>query len=125
MSKNPDNRYQPMRDDRGSFIKSQQTLGHTELDALGATARGDTPFGMAETKRLSEYDNDSTTSTLAVGQQRPGVEQGYNNRSASPFQNVDGYNSPYNQRIQAQTFRSTNNASPSPANNQWQKGVGY
>ena len=39
-SKNPDTRYQPMRDDRGSFIKSQTQL-NTELDALGATARGD------------------------------------------------------------------------------------
>jgi uncharacterized membrane protein len=40
VSKNPDTRYQPMRDDRGSFIKSQTQLT-TELDALGATARGD------------------------------------------------------------------------------------
>lgn len=39
-SKNPDTRYQPMRDDRGSFIKSNSQLT-TELDALGATARGD------------------------------------------------------------------------------------
>src|SRR5271170_1761607 len=40
-SKNPDTRYQPMRDDRGSFIKSQSALP-TELEALSATARGDT-----------------------------------------------------------------------------------
>lgn len=39
-SKNPETRYQPMRDDRGSFIKSQSALT-TELDALGATARQD------------------------------------------------------------------------------------
>lgn len=39
-SKNPETRYQPMRDDRQSFIKSQSALT-TELDALGATARGD------------------------------------------------------------------------------------
>lgn len=38
--KNPDTRYQPMTDDRASFIKSQTALT-TELDALGATARGD------------------------------------------------------------------------------------
>lgn len=44
-SKNPETRYQPMRDDRGSFIKSQSQLT-TELDALGVTARGDvkTPY---------------------------------------------------------------------------------
>lgn len=42
VSKNPDVRYQPMRDDRGSFIKSNsQMIASTELDALGATARGD------------------------------------------------------------------------------------
>jgi hypothetical protein len=39
IKKNPDTRYQPMRDDRASFIKSQTQLT-TELDALGATARG-------------------------------------------------------------------------------------
>ncbi|PYH99892.1 DUF907 domain protein [Aspergillus ellipticus CBS 707.79] len=39
-SKNPDLRYQPMRDDRGSFVKSQSQL-ITELDALGSTARGE------------------------------------------------------------------------------------
>jgi len=38
--KNPDTRYQPVADDRASFIKSQTAL-NTELDALGATARGD------------------------------------------------------------------------------------
>ncbi|EEH36557.1 DUF907 domain-containing protein [Paracoccidioides lutzii Pb01] len=53
VSKNPDTRYQPMRDDRGSFIKSQTHLT-TELDALGATARG-------ESKSL-EDDNPSGNS---------------------------------------------------------------
>jgi hypothetical protein len=39
---NPDTRYQFMNDDRTSFMKSQSHLGTTtELDALGATARGD------------------------------------------------------------------------------------
>ena len=42
LSKNPDIRYQPMRDDRESFIRSQSQhqLG-TELDDLGAAARGE------------------------------------------------------------------------------------
>ncbi|GJP94898.1 DUF907 domain protein [Aspergillus niger] len=39
-SKNPDMRYRPMRDDRGSFAKSGSQL-ITELDALGTTARGE------------------------------------------------------------------------------------
>lgn len=38
--KNPETRYQPMGDNRGSFIKSQTALT-TELDMLGASARGD------------------------------------------------------------------------------------
>ncbi|QKX59583.1 uncharacterized protein TRUGW13939_06720 [Talaromyces rugulosus] len=41
-SKNPDLRYEPVRDDRGSFIRSQTQLDvNKELDALGATARGE------------------------------------------------------------------------------------
>ena len=58
-SKNPDTRYQPMRDDRGSFIKSQSQL-NTELDALGATARGD----MAQTGYKSrDLDDDDSFSS--------------------------------------------------------------
>ncbi len=38
---NPDARYQYMADDRASFMKSHTALAtNTELDALGATARG-------------------------------------------------------------------------------------
>jgi hypothetical protein len=55
--KNPDNRYHPMRDDRGSFIKSATNL-NTELDALGVTARGDMRM-----KRDLDSDSDSFTST--------------------------------------------------------------
>lgn len=60
-SKNPETRYQPMRDDRGSFIKSQQQLT-TELDALGATARGTgkEPYGQA--KNLEDSESMSTDS---------------------------------------------------------------
>ncbi|KAI9671961.1 MAG: hypothetical protein M1817_002308 [Caeruleum heppii] len=57
-SKNPDTRYQPMRDDRGSFIKSQTQL-NTELDALGATARGDVK---APYRRDLDDDDDSFSS---------------------------------------------------------------
>ncbi|CZT02833.1 probable Calcium_related spray protein [Rhynchosporium agropyri] len=58
--KNPDSRYQPMNDDRGSFIKSQTQLT-TELDALGATARGDTKTGYKHNLDLDD-DNDSWSS---------------------------------------------------------------
>ena len=59
-SKNPETRYQPMRDDRGSFIKSQQQLT-TELDALGATARGDGK-GYGQAKTLGDDESMSTDS---------------------------------------------------------------
>ena len=62
-SKNPDTRYQPMRDDRGSFIKSQNNL-NTELDALGATARGDMRM-----KRDLDEDSDSFSSSSLKRQQ--------------------------------------------------------
>src|ERR1700750_2547258 len=76
-SKNPDTRYQPMRDDRGSFIKSQTNLGTTELDALGATARGDGKHAgfanAAERKRMDLDDEEesfsgSSAPTSQVGQ---------------------------------------------------------
>lgn len=62
VSKNPDMRYQPMRDDRGSFIKSQSQLT-TELDALGATARGDfkTPY---KTRDLDDDDDSFSSDSL-------------------------------------------------------------
>lgn len=72
ISKNPETRYQPMRDDRGSFVKSQNDF-NTELDALGATARGDTglrrmplddePVPVLYNLRQQEFDR--STSRLA------------------------------------------------------------
>ncbi|KAK6583056.1 hypothetical protein PZA11_004132 [Diplocarpon coronariae] len=56
--KDPDRRYQPMNDDRASFIKSQ-TMLTTELDALGATARGD---GKQKQQLDLDDDNDSWSS---------------------------------------------------------------
>ncbi|RDL39074.1 Uncharacterized protein BP5553_03414 [Venustampulla echinocandica] len=58
--KNPDTRYQPMSDDRASFIKSQTAL-NTELDALGATARGDVKGGYKHNLDLDD-DNESWSS---------------------------------------------------------------
>lgn len=58
--KNPDTRYQPMSDDRASFIKSQTQLT-TELDALGATARGDIKGGYKHNLDLDD-DNESWSS---------------------------------------------------------------
>lgn len=59
--KNPDARYQPVADDRASFIKSQTQLT-TELDALGASARGD---GKEAFKPLDLEDDASWSSDPA------------------------------------------------------------
>ena len=138
MSKDPDTRYQPMRDDRGSFIKTSQTnLGNTELDALGATARGDPHgnYGYAEHKRMDlEDEDDSMASSLAVNQtgqydrsrspiappNQTLMRDGYN-RTGSPYSAPgSGYASPYTQRSAPQS-RSQNDAQGSI----WQRGVGY
>ena len=113
-SKNPDNRYQPMRDDRGSFIKSQQNLT-TELDALGATARGETktPF------KPREIDSDSSSGSWDGnhGAYKP-VAAPYNKENtsydSSPFSHHDRTAS-----IRSDASRQRNNASP------WQRGAGY
>ena len=61
VSKNPDVRYQPMRDDRNSFAKSNSMMMHsTELDALGVTARGDMK------SRDLDDDRDSFTSPTHI-----------------------------------------------------------
>ncbi|KAJ5898926.1 hypothetical protein N7495_003670 [Penicillium taxi] len=64
VSKNPDVRYQPMRDDRGSFIKSENQIT-TELDALGATARGDVKTGYQH--QQNPFEDDSTSISSAQG----------------------------------------------------------
>ena len=70
-SKNPDTRYQPMRDDRGSFIKSQTQL-NTELDALGVTARGDMAQKGYYGRDLDD-DEDSFSSGSAKNHDAAGV----------------------------------------------------
>ncbi|AEO64781.1 uncharacterized protein THITE_2111124 [Thermothielavioides terrestris NRRL 8126] len=60
---NPDTRYQFMNDDRTSFMKSQTHVGTTtELDALGATARGD---GKLFKPSVDLEDDDSAVSNPA------------------------------------------------------------
>ena len=137
-TKNPDTRYQPMRDDRGSFIKSQTQLT-TELDALGATARGE---GKGTHARL---DSDDAISISSADHQRQladkegGFTEHYqpapprspaNPNAPSPYgsnpnvaaQGPPSYYSNNDRtaslRSEAQ-YRSANNTSP------WQRGAGY
>ncbi|KAJ5082794.1 hypothetical protein N7532_011837 [Penicillium argentinense] len=146
-SRNPDTRYQPMRDDRGSFIKSQTQLT-TELDALSATARGDmkphpyehSPFD--DSTSISSGNNhqqmNAANSTHNVNRQlspvdpsvplfpggpsnnHQGPPPGYDQfgRSASPaLRNHD--NAPIGASALDTNYRQQNSASP------WQRGAGY
>ncbi|KAI9039918.1 transient receptor potential ion channel family protein [Aspergillus affinis] len=79
VSKNPDTRYQPMRDDRGSFIKSQTQLT-TELDALGATARGDMK---TNAYKSSAFEDD--TSSFSNGNGASVSHQNLEAHDASPM----------------------------------------
>lgn len=143
VSKNPDTRYQPMRDDRGSFIKSQTNLGTTELDALGATARGDkaSSYGGGSQRKAIEDDDDdgSWNATQRNSAMANGQHTSYY-ASPSPAQNMgppvfapprggppsyrsnspsSGYGGAPYQPNSVQQFREKNNGSP------WQRGVGY
>ncbi|PWY86943.1 TRP-domain-containing protein [Aspergillus heteromorphus CBS 117.55] len=71
-SKNPDLRYQPMRDDRGSFVKSQSQL-ITELDALGSTARGENSKDAWNKVSLLTEDNGSVSSGNGVNGSHPNL----------------------------------------------------
>ncbi|KAK7543822.1 hypothetical protein BKA81DRAFT_349463 [Phyllosticta paracitricarpa] len=145
-SKNPDTRYQPMRDDRGSFIKSNPQLT-TELDALGATARGEGK--PAPYKRTGIDDDEDSFSSGSLGRdgQPKGAEAGYygqaprspvdpsvpmfpangaDNRSAPPsYSSPRGSPAPNGGYGRTNTMgsdvtgRRANNASP------WQRGAGY
>ncbi|KAG0652549.1 ion channel FLC2 [Hyphodiscus hymeniophilus] len=88
--KNPDSRYQPVADDRASFIKSQTQLT-TELDALGATARGDLKGGHKHNLDLDD-DNDSWSSdsvqhnpaNMALPPSTPNSQSNHRESSRSP-----------------------------------------
>lgn len=143
LSKNPDTRYQPMRDDRGSFIKSQTNLGTTELDALGATARGDKAGSHAASGQRKAIDDDDDDGSWNNGQSSSATAVSPNTNhygAPSPVQNMgqpvfaaprlgppsyysdspsSGYSGQQHRTNSIQQFREKNNGSP------WQRGVGY
>ncbi|CAJ2512163.1 Uu.00g051780.m01.CDS01 [Anthostomella pinea] len=78
---NPDGRYKFMADDRTSFMKSQSQLGTTnELDALGATARGEKP-GYGSGMDLEDGDNSIAPSSF---RQQPHSRSTSFNRTGAP-----------------------------------------
>lgn len=124
VSKNPDVRYQPMRDDRGSFIKSQTQL-NTELDALGVTARGDkAQFDAASDPFESDGSPSISSGRNPVMQQ---VHHGDGPHAVPLMHNNTAYQGAggeYEQQrpvspLQAHENPNYNNTSP------WQRGAGY
>lgn len=116
-SKNPDVRYQPMRDDRGSFIKSQTNLT-TELDALGATARGENKGPVKQ----HEADADSYSSGSWDG-----GHNGYNS-VATPYNkevNTSYDSSPFVSHERTASIRSDASRQRSQNASPWQRGAGY
>jgi hypothetical protein len=146
-SKNPDTRYQPMRDDRGSFIKSQTQLT-TELDALGATARGE---GKSAWKGARIEDDQESWSGASGSERRVGgnsssmagrygeIPRSPHDPSISSFPSNDGlprHNPPtYLDEKNAYSTSDVHSAhSRSPARSPnppaakpspWQRGAGY
>ncbi|KAH0033706.1 TRP-domain-containing protein, partial [Aureobasidium melanogenum] len=147
-SKNPDTRYQPMRDDRGSFIKSQTQL-NTELDALGATARGEGKTGWKGARIEDDEDgwSGSSTSEPRVGGNSSSMAGRYGEIPRSPhdpsissFPSDGGlprHNPPtyLDEKTGFTTPDVRSNHSPSPARSPqvqqtgraspWQRGAGY
>ena len=135
-SKDPDMRYQPMRDDRGSFIKSQTQLT-TELDALAATARGEDKHGS-----YKPFEDDAASFSSGNGAV---VKRQYNEDFMRPppspadptlplfpsgGNGIPRHSGPppsYDARTYSRdaspanihTYRALNNSSP------WQRGAGY
>lgn len=135
-SKNPDTRYQPMRDDRGSFIKSQTNLATTELDALGATARGDGKHANPARSRIEDDDDIASISSGIRGSVPAEKLQnesssfygpGGSNPSVTSYQGPGGYGRslspapPYGGGGYQSRPNRGNAASPSP----FQRGIGY
>ena len=140
-SKNPDTRYQPMRDDRGSFIKSQTNI-NTELDALGATARGEGKHGFGSNARIEDDDDSlsgssgnqmkqhsNTTAYGGYGDAQPPRSPGFpsdaSGRHMPPsYGSRPGTAQPYDAGRTGSMTKSNGsfraqNASP------WQRGAGY
>ena len=132
-SKNPDVRYAPMRDDRGSFIKSQNNLPN-ELDALGATARGEGRFGESKNRLDVDEDGYSSSDVSRLGGNSSSMAGRYGDNlvpgspetgySSGMFQNEKqgGFYEPVETRSGA--------SSPAPGRNAgrkgpWQRGAGY
>ena len=96
-----------MRDDRGSFIKSQSNL-NTELDALAVTARGD-----MKQKRDLDDDSDSFASApVSHGHLQDPSQVPLPGSAAASTRNLNAYGQPPASPISASTPFIPNNGGP-------------
>ncbi|PNS19114.1 hypothetical protein CAC42_1850 [Sphaceloma murrayae] len=132
-SKNPDVRYAPMRDDRGSFIKSQTHMPN-ELDALGATARGEGRNGGKGSRFEDDEDGYSSSDLSRVGGNSSSMAGRYEGGNAPASPNTAYHNGMYNDSEKGSFYNPprSNTASPAPAArangaraSPWQRGAGY
>lgn len=127
-SKNPDVRYQPMRDDRGSFIKSQ-TRFTTELDALGATARGENKLGYKQGSDDESFQSSWNADTPHNGSGYSAITDPYNKemlhspKIGAPYVRANSMRSNGSQVSfqQGSNVAINRNQTASP----WQRGAGY
>lgn len=127
-SKNPDVRYQPMRDDRGSFIKSQ-TRFTTELDALGATARGENKLGYKQETDDDSFQSSWNTDTPYNASGYSAIAEPYNKEMLHSPKLGSPYIRENSMRSNGSTvsFQNGNGLAPnrSQTASPWQRGAGY
>lgn len=139
-SKNPETRYQPMRDDRESFIPNNggEKSAVTELDALGASARdGHESYAVSRDDEESELDSKSSISK--VDSSFPSARLSRNTSDAGPFSDYNssntrltdsGINSSSTTLVRAQEdsysgYHQNNNNMSTGGNPAWRQNSGY
>ncbi|KAE8145271.1 hypothetical protein BDV25DRAFT_165035 [Aspergillus avenaceus] len=111
VSKNPDNKYQPMKDD-GSSIMSRSHM--TELDALGATARGSPDPTQKQNPFAHNEHPPAPPAGLYTGNSYPNHMAGANHSPSSPLDpSVPLFPSPDTHAVSPTRDMSDHNLSPS------------
>ncbi|KAN0091968.1 TRP domain containing protein [Hyaloscypha variabilis] len=151
--KDPESRYHPIADNRGSFIKSQTNLVPMELDQLGLTARG----GFDNEKDMHAHDlphhqgdngYPNTTYSGAGGPASPGLQTFNSSPAFQPaYHSAERLGDPFggsdSGRLRASPVYDTDSSRPGssqshlqrekspfggdrrPATSPWQRGAGY
>ncbi|CAL5873459.1 uncharacterized protein PFLUO_LOCUS7738 [Penicillium psychrofluorescens] len=130
-SKNPDTRFQPTWDDRGSFIKPQ-TNRNAELDALGESARN---RSKGDYQQHNPFEDDRASISSAndagvhpdyarqppmspVDPSMPLFSSSYD-RSQGSLTSPQAYDGPVGASAMSTSYNSQNNSTS------WQRGAGY